>query len=153
MRTLSFVAGLVIMAGCETTPGESECTTSAHAVTYEPAATLASANVQDALDELAARPIPERPLAQRMYRRETGSFTSAAGPYSLELPCDEPGHLALSGSCLMNSDNDSVPPPRLVSNGRTDIESTWRCEWTIPSDLAPGNADFALHLVCLDLEP
>jgi hypothetical protein len=139
-----------IVAACDDASSQS-CRATALDVDYDNSyGGLGAENVQDAIDELAARPLAEEPLERRMYfSGGEGVFGGAPGLYSIVAACDE-GDLALSGSCFTNKTGDGQlnPVVQVVSFGHYDKPNEWHCEFlrTAPE---PETSSLGASCVCL----
>lgn len=121
--------------GTRTDAGSCVCTNpTAAEVTYDPTASeLNGPNVQDALDELAARPEPGPDVTARIQPAlESNEFTSNAPIVQIQVDC--PGEqptkgLALGGSCEGGDVNISIHSTQLGPDYFT-------CSW-LRADEAP----------------
>jgi hypothetical protein len=151
MTIRSFVLAIAtVVAACD--DGASQlCRATALEVDYDNSyGGLGAENVQDAIDELAARPLAEEPLERRMYfSRSAGVFGGEPGLYSIVAACDE-GDLAISGSCGTNKTGDGQlnPVVQVVSFGHYDKPNEWHCEFlrTAPE---PETSSLGANCVCL----
>ena len=147
---------LTLSPACEGTEEAQEplCGTAAD-VSYEPNVSLSSMNVQDAIDELAARPEPEAPLSARLYETLfTQDDDPSLGVHVLTAKCDRPSDLAVSGRCLTNTEflASAVASVNLVSVGRGATPDEYRCVWERVSEPDPIE-QLQVTAVCLRTEP
>lgn len=93
---------------------------------------LGAENVQDALDELAARPVAEAPVGPRMIIVEEETPNTGADVISANGGCPDQAHdVALGGACIM------PPLPGVALVGSILGEGGYACKWRQPM----GNTD------------
>jgi hypothetical protein len=123
------------------------CTCTAASVPYDHASSgLAADNVQDAVDELASRPIAEAPVDPRI-KTITVPFTltsQPAGEISKTAACsNEATDVVLGGACgYVGTQNFLLATT--ITNSQT--EAKFVCSYTVPATL---NATSSVTVVCL----
>ncbi len=155
MRRTTIAAALcaVIPLGCDRDPSGADCVCEPQTALETPfdngPSGLGAENVQDALDELAARP-----LAGRLYFTNWFSADPVMTPgVGVGTTCDEnPGHVALSASCELAEGGSPDPTvvPILQSHSVENSEGT--CSWWT-TDGRPWGGRFKIRLLCLDPTP
>lgn len=109
MRCIALVGmmGLSMLAGCpsdnNSQPDAGNCSCApptALQVTYDKTSSMLGAtNVQDAVDELAARPLPEAPIEGRLEFVDQAVTNTGITLPAFEQPCPHPTDIALGGGC------------------------------------------------------
>ncbi len=151
MRLVSvcLLFGIVACSDGGNTPADAQgaCTCTAETVSYDHAtSSLGATNVQDAVDELAARPIPEPPVGPRL-KTIVVPFTltnQAPGGVEKSAACDnEARDIVLGGSCgFVGSSNFLVRTD--IANSTTEARFT--CGYTVPATIT---ASSLVTVVCL----
>jgi hypothetical protein len=106
--------------------------------------TLGATNVQDALDELAARPIAEAPIGSRIKTIvKPMPFPGLSGSVTLMADCSDPSHdVALGGACGFIDAATLVQTS--IANDAT--HASFVCGW---SKAGPGAGNTSVTVVCL----
>jgi hypothetical protein len=139
---------LLLFLGCDDSPSRSDagaCACEAVTTSFDNASSsLGADNVQDAIDELAARPIPEAPVGSRIETiTRTFANSGSAGGVSRTADCPDPAHdLALGGGCSFADGANLVATG--VSNDAT--HASFSCSWVQD---APSQTMLAVTVVCL----
>jgi hypothetical protein len=113
--------------------------------------TLGAENVQDAVDELAARPVAEAPLAGRLFLRGWNELTDPTTPNVIVTSeCDSTA-IAISVQCQWVPP-DVSPFPALTSSYADDPAEGRgaTCIWSTPDQSIPGGT-FRARALCLRL--
>ena len=123
------------------------CTCTAEGVSYDhTTSSLGAANVQDAVDELAARPIPEPPVGPRIKTIVVPFTVTNQPPGGIEksAACDnEARDIVLGGACgFVSSSNPLVSTA--INNSSTEAKFT--CGYTVPATVS---ATSSVTVVCL----
>jgi hypothetical protein len=153
MRALALATLPLVLLACEREPQGTDCMCQPQTALETPfdnmSSTLGADNVQDAIDELDARP-----LSGRHYFTEWFYTPPATLPGSLVSgPCDEnPGHLALAVTCEFGEGGDPDPTvvPLLQQQGVHDAVGF--CGW-FTTDGRPWGGRFKMRVLCLDPTP
>jgi hypothetical protein len=148
MRAL--LASLMFVAACDgssATAADSatSCTCKALGVSFDKTSSgLGAMNVQDALDELAARPVAEAPVGGRIQTVvKTFPNPGTKGGVSQTLDCPDPAHdIALGGACGF-VDNATLGET-IITNDAS--HASYACSWLQPNG-SPSN--MRVTVVCL----
>ena len=139
---------LLGLASCDESPGGADagtCSCAAATTTFDnTSSALGAENVQDAVDELAARPIAEPPVGSRI-ETITRVFTNpgTAGAVTQVASCPMPARdLALGGACGFVF-NGLLVETR-ISNEAS--QASYACGWDQPSG---GTGNMTVTVVCL----
>lgn len=146
LQVLWLIATLGAVTGCpdDTTasPDAAAVPQTALATPYDKrSSTLGATNVQDAIDELAQRPLAEAPLVGRL-EFVAKDFPNKGGvSQTEEATCPDPMHdFAISGSCRTNTNIGTT------LTGFTLGESKYVCDWRQD----PRNDDhYQVWVLCL----
>jgi hypothetical protein len=149
MRAL--LALLVIASACSddggsTTSDASSCLCKALEVAFDKSSsTLGATNVQDAIDEIAARPAAEAPVGGRIKTLvQVFPNPGTMGGVTQTLSCSDPAHdLALGGACGGGGTNAQLRETRI--NNDTNMAS-YTCAWSQPTG---GTEAMRVTVVCL----
>jgi hypothetical protein len=142
-----FVAAACSDNGTAQTDAQGACTCTAETVSYDhSSSTLGASNVQDAVDELAARPIPEPPIGPRV-KTIVVPFTltdQAPGIISKAAACpNESVDVVLGGACgAVGTTNYLLRTD--IANSST--EAKFSCGYAIPETIT---ATSSVTVVCL----
>ena len=123
------------------------CTCTAEGVSYDhTSSNLGAANVQDAVDELAARPIPEPAVGPRI-RTIVVPFTltdQAPGGISKTAACsDESKDIVLGGACGYVGPRNFLGSTSIVNSSN---EAKFSCGYDVPETIS---ATSSVTVVCL----
>jgi hypothetical protein len=141
--------GLTMLLSCsdnaQMTADAGACMCKAAQVSFDKASsTLGATNVQDALDELAARPIAEPPIATRIKIVDKGvPNPKTSGNVEATADCPNPGHdMAIGGGCGF-VDSASINEAVLVNDA---THASYRCGWSQPTG---SSTLMSVSVVCL----
>jgi hypothetical protein len=92
----------------------------------------AAENVQEGLDELAARAVPDAPLSERIYVRRIATPAGLAGGPAANC---QAGDVLLGGGCAYIEPGPRNPDdvPIMRTHGRDSLFEAWRCEYEFPN--------------------
>jgi hypothetical protein len=129
---------LAMSTGCPSdnnnTPDAGSCTCTppkAEQVSYDHVSSgLGAENAQDALDELAARPVAEAPIEGRLQLVDTAVTNTGAALILLSQPCPQPTDIALGGGCGLMS----TPGTKLLATTLTAAPNAgYSCNYEQPA--------------------
>jgi len=123
------------------------CTCTAETVSYDhTTSTLGANNVQDAVDELAARPIPESPVGPRIKTIVVPFTLTDQAPGGVEkfATCtNEATDVVLGGACGFVGSANYLGSTRIINSS---TEAKFSCGYTIPETIS---ANSSVTVVCL----
>ncbi len=133
VRLLGVLAVSLLVVGCEAEDGDDECSCEARPALETPydnmSSMLGAANVQDALDELAGRPVAEASVGSRLVIVEKETPNTGGEIMSANASCPDVEHdLALGGACW------TQPLPGVALAGSDLGEAGYSCTWHQPMD-------------------
>jgi hypothetical protein len=142
---------LVIATGCSdnggsTTSDAASCSCTALQVAFDKTSSmLGASNVQDAIDEVAARPIAEPPVGDRIKTIvQVFPNPGTMGGVEQTLACPDPRHdVALGGACGGGGTRAQLVETRI--NNDTNVAS-YTCGWSQPTG---GSDAMRVTVVCL----
>ncbi len=147
--TVCLLFGMVACTDSGNTPADAQgaCTCTAETVSYDHAtSSLGATNVQDAVDELAARPIPEPPVGPRL-KTIVVPFTltnQAPGGISKTAACpDESKDVALGGACGFVGPRNFIGSTSVLNSS---TEAKFSCGYDVPETIT---ATSSVTVVCL----
>lgn len=133
-----FLGLLVVVVACSDDGGSMDAAVRALDVAFDKSSsTLGATNVQDALDELAQRPVAEAPVGPRIKTVvDVKPNPGTAGTALHTASCPDPVHdLALGGACPFGGDGAELAGSDLSND--TNL-AQYTCAWRQPSG-ASGN--------------
>jgi hypothetical protein len=139
---------LLLFLGCDDSPSRSDagaCACEAVTTSFDNASSpLGADNVQDAIDELAARPIPEAPVGSRIETiTRTFANSGSAGGITRTAECPMPTRdLALGGGCSV-VDTASLVGTAVVNDAAS---AAYSCSWL---QSASSQTMLGVTVVCL----
>jgi hypothetical protein len=149
MRTLVLAVIIAVTACSDGAGNEGDggvCACRAIQVSFDRASsTLGAMNVQDAIDELAARPVPEAAVGGRIRTIVRTFENPGTARVEKTATCDDPAHdVALGGGCAFASTPDNSAIVRSIP--RNEPEPSFTCAWSQPA----GTQDtLFVYVVCL----
>ncbi len=151
MQRHLMMLAVVMFAACDgdgaQTNDAASCTCKALNVSFDKTSSgLGASNVQDAIDELAARPIPEAPVGGRIQTVvRTFPNPGTKGAVSQIAECPDPSHdIAIGGACSFVDGATLVGTA--INNDST--HASYLCGWLQP-DGSPTN--MGVSVVCLTM--
>jgi hypothetical protein len=111
----------------------------------------AAETVQEGLDELAARAVPDVPLSERIYVRRIATPAGLAGNPAAGCWA---GDVLLGGGCAYIEPGTRNPDdvPIMRTHGRDPLFEAWRCEYEFPNGHEPAiDKVIVVTAICLKL--
>lgn len=149
VRFLLALSTLLVVScsdGGQTTTDGALCACKAVEVAFDKTSSpLGAVNVQDAIDELAARPLPEPPIGGRL-KTVVQVFPNPGtmGGVSQTVSCPDAAHdIALGGACGGGGDNAQLQETRITNDANA---ASYTCSWSQPNG---GSETMRVTVVCL----
>ncbi len=148
--SLGLMLGVAACSDNGSTPqidAQGACTCTAQTVSYDKSTSnLGAVNVQDAIDELAARPIPEPPVGPRIKTIVVPFTLTNQAPGGVEkfATCtNEATDVVLGGACGFVGSANYLGSTRIINS---TTEAKFSCGYTIPEMIT---ATSSVTVVCL----
>lgn len=161
MTSLSGAVLLLCLVGCPgngdddqplADSGQCQCPTpTAVTTTYDnQSSQLGAENVQDALDELAARPVAEAPVAGRIEKVVMKVDNPGTANLDLKVSCPRLTDIAIGGGCGQIIDSGASLQGFELQRASVDFPAAQRCMYAQPP--GPKANQIELSVLCLKAE-